>query len=91
MQRAAPERYLGLLYSEYPGTNGPTVNQMARKTVTSTDVKQRLIDQVDKQIESSVRSRTADWDSSSREAARPVVRAFIEKCVNEEFNAVELE
>ncbi len=91
MQRMAPERYLGLLYSEYPHVNGLTVNEMAKRFVASKEVKQRLVDEINERMESSFQSRTTDWKSSSREIARPTVRAFIEKLVNEAFDRVKFE
>jgi hypothetical protein len=90
MKSCAPEPYLGLLFSEYPDQNGPAVNEIARRLVTSNIAKERLIDQIDGHIESSFQSRTADWSSSSRETARPVIKTYIEKLVNEAFDRVEL-
>lgn len=91
MSRSAPSPYLGLVFSDYPDVNGPTVNGMARKLVTSNEIKQRLIDQIDQRIESTFVSRTTDWKTSSRDAARPVVRVFIEKHVHEAFDRIKLE
>ncbi|CAF4167800.1 unnamed protein product, partial [Adineta steineri] len=53
MKQSDPSSYLGLLYSEYPNINGQTVNDMARKLVTSNKTKQELIDRIDRDIESS--------------------------------------
>jgi hypothetical protein len=90
MESAAPERYLGLSFADYPGVNGPAVDEMARRLVTSNDVKQRLIDQINDRIESSFQSQTADWNPSSQEAARSDIKIFIEKHVNEAFDHVQL-
>ncbi len=90
MERLAPQSYLGLHFSEYPDGNGPILNEMVRRVVTSNEVKQKIIDQIDERIESLFQSRTADWDSSSRETARPVIKTFIEKLVNEAFDHIQL-
>ncbi|CAF1191857.1 unnamed protein product [Adineta steineri] len=91
MKQSDPSSYLGLLYSEYPDINGQTVNDMARKLVTSNKTKQELIDRIDRDIESSFVSRTIDWNSSSRETVRPLIRVFIEKSVNDAFDHIKLE
>ena len=91
MNRSAPASYLGLAYSDYPDINGAEVNEMARRLVTSNEAKQQLIDRIDKQIDPIFTSQTSTWNSLSRETARPVIRAFIEKKVNETFNDLRLE
>ncbi|CAF1080774.1 unnamed protein product [Adineta ricciae] len=91
MNRSAPASYLGLTYSDYPDINGAKVNEMARRLVTSNEAKQQLIDRIDKQIDPIFISQTSTWTSLSRETARPVIRSFIEKKVNETFNSFRLE
>jgi len=90
MKSSAPEPHLGLLFSEYPDVNGTIVNEMALRLVTSNEIKQQLVNQIDQRIEPSFASRTTDWNSSSRDAARPVVRVFIEQLVNDAFHRVEI-
>jgi hypothetical protein len=90
MSRSAPSPYLGLLFSEYPDVNGTIVNEMALRLVTSNEIKQQLVNQIDQRIEPSFASRTTDWNSSSRDAARPVVREFIEQLVNDAFHRVQI-
>ncbi|CAF1042552.1 unnamed protein product [Rotaria sordida] len=90
MSRSAPESYLGLFFSEYPNVNGPTVNEMARRLVTSNEAKQQLTDRVNEHIQSSFELRTEDWNSISRETARAAVKTLIEKLVNDAFDRIEL-
>jgi len=89
MKKFAPEPYLGLLFSDYPDVNGPTIDEMARRVVKSNAVKEQLVGQIDERIESSFQSRTADWNSLSRETARPAIKTYIEKLVNEAFERIE--
>ena len=91
MSSSASGSYLGLAYSDYPAVNGEQVSKMARQLVSSNDVKQRLIDQIDQRVHPMFIARTSNWSSSSRDTARPVVRVFIEKQVNDAFNRVVLE
>ena len=89
MKAAAPERYLGLVYADYPEVNGRTVNEMARKGVTSTEVKQQVLARVEQGIASSIQSRTADWDESDRETAHETVTTYIEQQIQETFTNIE--
>jgi hypothetical protein len=91
MSRSAPEPYLGLVFSEYPDTNGSTVNEMARRSAISKEAKHQISDQVNERIESSFASRTADWDTASRESARSDVKNFIEKLVSDAADGVKFE
>ncbi len=91
MERAAPERYLGLHYSDYPSANGPTVNLMARRFVISKDIKQQLADQIEENMKSLFQSRTVNWRPSDRDNARQTMKAFIEKRVDEELDRIKLE
>ena len=91
MQRAAPSRYLGLLYSDYPNINGPTVNAMAKRFVISNDIKQQLAKQIEEDMESLFQSRTINWRPPDRDKARQVMNAFIERRVNEDFDNIRLE
>lgn len=90
MKRFAPQRYLGLLYSEYPDENGRMVDELAKRIVTSKENKRKVIDKITAHVEPLFESRTADWNESSREGARPMIKIFIEKLVNEAFEHVSL-
>ncbi|UJR30383.1 hypothetical protein I4U23_017918 [Adineta vaga] len=91
MRHSESGTYLGLVYADYPDVNGPEVNKMAHRLVASNDVKQRLIDQIDKRIDPIFLSRTSTWNPSSSETARPMIRVFIEKNVNNAFNHLKLD
>lgn len=82
MKRCAPEPYRGLLFSDYPDSNGPMVNEMARRVVTSKERKKRVIDQINERVEPTFKSR---------KTARPMVKTFIEKLVNEAFDRLKFE
>ncbi|CAF1214751.1 unnamed protein product [Rotaria sp. Silwood1] len=90
MDRSASDSYLGLVFSNYSDAKGLTMNGMARRLVTFNETKQWLTDQINEHIQTSFASRTADWNSISRETARLVVKTFVEKRVNDALKCVEL-
>lgn len=90
MKNAAPDRYLGLAYDDYPEVNGRTVNEMAEKVVTSSEVKQQIFDRVQHDIEPSMQSRTAEWEEPDCEKARDIVTTYIEQQIQETFANIQL-
>lgn len=90
MEKAAPERYLGLDFKDYPDVNGRTVNEMARKVVTSPEAKQKIFDEIEQRTTSSFQSRTDDWEEVDRDAARSIVRTYIEEQVQTAFASIQL-
>lgn len=90
MERSAPERYLGLDFKDYPDVNGRTVNEMARKQVTSPEAKQKTFDEVEQRIAPSFQSRTAQMEEPDCDEARSIVRTYIEGKVQDIYTNVEL-
>lgn len=90
MEKAAPERYLGLDFKDYPDVNGRTVNEMARKVVISPEAKQKIFDEIEQRTTSSFQSRTDDWEEVDRDAARSIVRTYIEEQVQTAFASIQL-
>jgi len=88
MQNSSPQQYFGLLFSDYPEKNGLLVKEMARKEVTSEEVQQKLVNQINEQIDSIFQSRTANWNDGDKQAARTDVQNLIEKNVKEAFERV---
>ena len=88
MQNSSPQQYFGLLFSDYPEKNGLLVKEMARKEVTSEEVQQKLVGQINEQIDSTFQSRTANWNDGDKQAARTDVQNLIEKNVKEAFERV---
>ena len=90
MEKAAPDRYLGLDFKDYPDVNGRTVNEMARKVVTSPEAKQETFNEVHQRIASSFQSRTDAWEEADRDVARSNVRTYIEQQVQSAFTNIQL-
>ena len=63
---------------------------MAHRIVTSYESQQKVIDDVNQRLESTLTAKTATWNTDSQAAARLLVCAFVEKRVEEAVKAVPL-
>ena len=87
MHRASPYSYQGLLFIDYPTKNSAQVSALARRNLTSDEVKEQIANQVNELLKPDIESKTADMNPMVHAA----VYKAIETAVNRPMNAIVLD
>ncbi|CAF1283501.1 unnamed protein product [Adineta ricciae] len=88
MEKASPEHYEGLLFSEYPEKNSNEVHKLSLKYVTSEEVKKEISDETYKQIEPKLEEQIKDNNAVVQESTRQAAQKLIEQTVEESVDMI---
>jgi hypothetical protein len=91
MRGASPQPYQGLLFVDYPTKNGPEVNALARKNVTSDQVKHQIAHQVYERLERTIEGKTAHLNPLARWITLQVIKNAIKVAVYRAVDTVVLD
>jgi hypothetical protein len=88
MRQASPHRYQGLLWEDFPEKNEPQVKALARKNVTSDQVKHQIAHQVKERLEPTIESKMANMNSCARCIAMRVIDTAITVAVAQAVDTI---
>jgi len=88
MRKASPQPYQGLFWKDYPEKNERQVKALARKNVTSDQVKHQIAHQVKERLEPTIESKMADMNPCARCIAMKVIDNAITVAVAQAVDTV---
>jgi ubiquinone biosynthesis protein COQ9 len=88
MRQASPNPYQGLLFADYPTKNGTAVSALARRNVTSDQVKEQITDQVNKRLQAKIERQLVQMNPMARAVVSKTIEKTIKAAVNEAVDAI---
>ena len=88
MCQVSPQPYQGLLWKDFPERNEPQVNALARKNVTSVQVKHQIAHQVKERLQPLIESKMTDINPCARCIAMKVIDTSITVAVAQAVDTI---
>jgi len=91
MRQVSPQSYQGLFFVDYPTKNEADVNALARKNVTTDQVKDQIAHQVNTDLEPMIESKMANMNPVTRCLALKTIEKTINVAVYQAVDTVVLD